>query len=613
MTTSTHVVLPGSRRYHRAGTQVVGRTDAHEWCEITLKLRRKKELPEPTVGQPALTRAQLIADHGASNADMTTVENVLTQAGLTITERSPTHRTLKAAGLSSTMEALFGVHLLRVQHGANAYRGRVGDIFLPASLKDLVVGVFGLDNRPMARRREFSRSHVTSNIPLPNERSWFLPQELADAYKFPANDGAGQTIAILEFGGHYVAKDLADFATLSGLSKVPSVVTKNVQLLSQRDRNEPGAIGETMLDVEVVAGVCPGATIALYFSNWTEQGWIDALDAALHNNAHPPSVLSISYGLSEGTDIWTGQALDLVNDALKEAAALGIVVCVSAGDDGSDNQVGDGQAHVDFPSASPYVLAVGGTALIKANKTEIVWFDGDGLRQNGGGSTGGGVSRHFPRPSWQSQNISSVNPHAPSGRIVPDVAGNAAGSTGYLMVALGQAQISGGTSASAPLWAALIARLKTAGKAVGYLTPLFYQATPSTSGQPLGAVVCRDITSGNNDTAAAGGYSAQVGYDAVTGWGSPHGDLLEKHLPLAKSQTSLSSPIASAWGLRLRWRGRGPRGPQGEPAGYRGGLSGIGDLRHRGGWQDRAAPAGHRLAGDPTSRDRAADWGGRSG
>jgi kumamolisin len=226
--------------------------------------------------------------------------------------------------------------------------------------------------------------------------------------------------------------------------------------------------------------------------------------------------------------------MQAINDTLKEAAALGVPVCIAAGDDGSDDQVGDGAAHVDFPSTSPYVLCVGGTALTKKNGAgfaESTWFDGDGLRKDGGGSTGGGVSATIARPTWQKAiTIASVNPQGPAGRCVPDVAANAAGSTGYFMVAQGQGQVSGGTSAAAPLWAALLARLMANGKKVGYFTPLLYQTNGKTAGKPLGAAALSDITAGGNATAAAGGYKAGAGFDAVTGWGSPNGANLMKML-----------------------------------------------------------------------------------
>jgi kumamolisin len=203
---------------------------------------------------------------------------------------------------------------------------------------------------------------------------------------------------------------------------------------------------------------------------------------------------------------------------------------VAAGDDGSDDQVGDGQAHVDFPSSSPYVLAVGGTILQQntgGTVNETAWKDGDGLRQDNGGSTGGGVSVHFLRPDWQTVTVASVNPGSIDGRVIPDVAADASANTGYFVVVDGQGGVSGGTSASAPLWAALIALINTslgAGKQAGYLTPLLYQQ--GSSGNILGQDVCRDITTGDNSTAAIGGYAAGPGYDAVTGWGVPNGNAL---------------------------------------------------------------------------------------
>jgi hypothetical protein len=108
-----------------------------------------------------------------------------------------------------------------------------------------------------------------------------------------------------------------------------------------------------MLDIEVVAAVCPKSTIAVYFSNFTEKGWIDVIDAALNDTRNRPSVLSISYGLAEGTEIWTDQAMSAINDSFKEAAARGIPVCISAGDDGSDDQVQDGMAHIDLARDAP--------------------------------------------------------------------------------------------------------------------------------------------------------------------------------------------------------------------------------------------------------------------
>ncbi len=443
-------------------------------------------------------------------------------------------RSVVLAGPVERMEAVFNTHLFRVKHGDHQYRGRVGDLSIPKELEGIVQGVFGLDTRPMIRAR---RSHLQaaqlSQLPPSDQRPWFLPQELATAYNFPDNDASGKTVGVIELGGRYVASDLTQFAQVAGLDSTPTVKVVNVERLASADSNDPDAIGEVMLDIEVLAGACPGADIVVYFSNFTEKGWVDVIDAALHDTKNNPCVLSISYGLAEGADIWTQQAMEAVNDSMKEAAARGIPVCVAAGDDGSDDQVGDGLAHVNFPASSPFVLSIGGTALVRGTNGfgEQVWFDGDGLRKDQGGSTGGGVSAVFQRPVWQSSiDIPSVNPNGMAGRIVPDVSANAAGSTGYFVVVQGQQQISGGTSAATPLWAALLARLIKANIPVGYVTPVFYQTVTGSDRKTIGAMGCDDITEGNNNTAAAGGYPARSGYDAVTGWGSPKGAALAEAL-----------------------------------------------------------------------------------
>jgi kumamolisin len=537
-------VLKGSRRFHREGTRVVGRSDRHEWVEVTLKLRRAAPLPEPNPrGKPSLTRATLASKYGTKAADIDIVESTLSKLGVRVLSVHPASRSMRVAGPVSTIERVFGVHLLHVVHEGRSYRGRVGDIHLPPSLAGVVIGVFGLDNRPMVRRRHDVRA-ARRDVPPPNARAWFLPQELAAAYNFPDGDGSGLTIGLIELGGRVVDSDLKTFARAANLPRVAKVMSVEAESRTSDSIDDADSTGEVMLDVEVLASLCPAATIVAYFANFTEEGWINVIDAAIHDTIRNPSVLSVSWGLAEGDNIWTGQAMAAVNDALKEAATLGIPVCIAAGDDGSSDQVTDGRAYVDFPSSSPYALCVGGTALQKGadHNEETVWKDGDGLRADGGGSTGGGVSAVFARPDWQKAiDISSVNPGAIAGRCVPDVAANAAGSTGYFMVAGGKSQVSGGTSAAAPLWAGLLARINAqldASKRLNYLTPLLY-APVSKSGKALGEIGCNDITQGDNDTAAAGGYSAGPGYDAVTGWGSPNGTALLQALAGAPATSAL--------------------------------------------------------------------------
>src|SRR5262249_37480335 len=142
--------------------------------------------------------------------------------------------------------------------------------------------------------------------------------------------------------------------------------------------------------------------------------------------------------------------------------------------------------------------------------TEQVWWESPGKRTNrGGGSTGGGISALFRRPKWQDVRIASLNNDGFDGRVVPDVAA-LAGPPGYGTIFRGKTSYGAGTSASAPLWAALIARvyaLLLPEKRQRFLTPLLYQKR---QGMPLGTIVCQDINIGHNRSTPPG-----VGYQAT--------------------------------------------------------------------------------------------------
>jgi kumamolisin len=536
------VPLAGSERFHRSGAEVVRASDPDEPCEITVKVKRKAPLPEP--GAAPLDRKEVLADYGADPKNIDLVEKVLTGLGLKLLSKSPETGSLEFVGPVSAMERAFGVKLSVVKHGDATYRGRVGVLHIPKELGSIVTGVFGLDTRPMVKHRRATPHRLATteaaatSLPPPASRPWFTAPELGKAYAFADGDGAGQSIAILEFGGQFLPAALNDYWQLLGLPGTPPhVQVRNEGKLPAKERTDPGATGEVMLDIEVVASLCPKANLVVLFAPFTEKGWIANIDAILTDPA-APTVVSVSYGLAEGTAIWTQAAIDTINDALKAVAVAGVTVCVSAGDDGSDDQVGDGAAHVDFPTSSPYVLSVGGTSLRKMSNDEIVWFEGTGVRPEGG-ATGGGVSAMNARPPWQAAiTIRSENPGAPNGRVIPDVAANAAGGTGYLIVAPNPkrpsqliAQVVGGTSASTPLWASLLALLIAKGKKVGFLAPQLYAPNPNTGGKTLGQAACKDITSGENASGGAEGYSASRGFDAVTGWGSPNGANLMKFLP----------------------------------------------------------------------------------
>ena len=256
----------------------------------------------------------------------------------------------------------------------------------------------------------------------------------------------------------------------------------------------------------MAGSLAPGAQIAVYFAPNTDQGFINAVTAAVHDTKLKPSIISISWGGPENS--WTAQARDALNSACQDAGTMGVTVLAASGDEGADD--GTGSPVVDFPAASPYVVGCGGTRLALAGtsiRSEQAW---DELSANQG-ATGGGVSEVFALSSYQQSANVPAAPNGFAGRGVPDVAADADPESGYQVVVDGQQTVIGGTSAVAPLWAGLLARINQAlGKNVGYVNPLLYAANAEG--------MFHDITAGSN-----GDYSAGPGWDACTGLGSPDG------------------------------------------------------------------------------------------
>ncbi len=303
------------------------------------------------------------------------------------------------------------------------------------------------------------------------------PLQLGHAYRFPpGSDGSGQSLAIVELGGGFGPADVKQYFASLGVPP-PRITAVGVDGATNVPGKDPGgADGEVLLDIEVAGALAPGASLVVYFAPNTDAGFLDAVTAAAH--ASPvPTALSISWGQQE--DAWTGQARQAMDQAFADAAALGVTVCVASGDDGSADRATDKRPHVDFPAASPHALACGGTTL-QLNPTsgaitlETVWH------YRGHGATGGGVSDTFPMPVWQQHAGVPAGPGGHAGRGVPDVAGNADPGTGYQVLVDGTPQVIGGTSAVAPLWAALVCRLAEAlGRPLGLLQPALYAAAPA--------------------------------------------------------------------------------------------------------------------------------------
>ena len=515
----TRVALQGSEREPLPGARALRPAAAEERLEVTVMLRpsgatpwqeRLEQLARGARPAP-LTREVFAETHGASESDLDAVAAFAAAHGLTVLARHPARSTITLGGTVQQMNAAFGVELWQFEHAGGTYRGLHGPVLVPTELADCVVAVLGLDNRPQARphfRIRTGPKPRRSRATAPRAAA-FSAVELAALYGFPAGDGAGQCIALIELGGGYRPADLRTyFGALS--VPLPAVVAVSVdQALNAPTGNPNSADGEVMLDIEVAGAIAPAATIAVYFAPNTDAGFLNAVTAAVHDTVHRPSVISISWGGPEPS--WSAQALRAMDQAFQAAAALGITVCVAAGDGGATDGAAGGVYEVDFPASSPHALACGGTrvtATANAIVSETVWNDGTPAA----GATGGGVSGFFPLPAWQeglqTTDVQGATQLLPR-RGVPDVAADADPRSGYQIVVDGVSAVFGGTSAVAPLWAGLIARLNAAGtRPAGWLNPLLY-AHPA---------ALRDITRGNN-----GGYSASPGWDACTGLGSPLG------------------------------------------------------------------------------------------
>jgi kumamolisin len=530
--------LSNSMHHLPAGSVRKQRTNSNKWIELTVGVRRLKDLPDLSALDTKLpgerrymTRDQLKNDYGSDPAAVEAIEKFATDHHLVVTKDERASARLALGGTVANLSAAFGVTLFDYTHPRlGDFHARTGPISVPTALGDAITGVFGFNNHRALRRlpRKSKLSEMRPNAAA-QSRPWFIPTELATIYNFPNANAQNQCIGLLEFGGGVEQSDVAAYFQKIGVP-APNIQIVAVDGVSTDPAADPDSTGEVMLDVDVAGAMAGGAKIAVYFSTFDEKGFIDCLSAVINDAANDPGVVSISWGWDENqpfnnTVLWSPAAIDHVNQSLLAAAQLGITVCVSTGDDGSEAQVKDGHAHVNFPATSPYVLAVGGTTLHarKSAKggqtaiTEVVWNDGPGS------GTGGGVSDITPVPSYQEGKVPrSINPGNFAGRAIPDVAADADPNTGYLTMSGGQLGIVGGTSASAPLWGSLITRINASlGARVGNFNALLYQKIGP-------AKVLRDITSGNNDTDGLlnGQFPAGPGWDACTGWGAPDGNNL---------------------------------------------------------------------------------------
>lgn len=578
--------IAGSALPAIVGASASGTVDPNEEITVTMVLRRRAELPEElVVGVSRITAQELADRYGASPADVEAVRTAVTSAGAEVGEVHVGARLIQVHGSAGTLSKLFGAELQQFSEVNSAtgkqssYRYRSGGLSVPGELSGVVLAVLGLDNRPSLRRvspRSTPATALDAPQPVPaaalddpdpsasaagTTSSLFWPPQLAAVYDFPVDyTGAGQTIAILEYGGGYLESDLQAFFSRLDIAP-PSIKVVSVGGAPANDpNNSPDANGEVTEDISIAAGMAPGADYVMYWGGNDNQGMLNTISAAIH--ASPtPTAISQSWGDAEST-YGSDHSLGAINEALRDGAALGVTFCNASGDTGSYNPTsGSGtadpaivktQANVLFPASSPYALSCGATTLFadlttNTANTETVWnllgleriqtgsIVTDGVSNNGTrnvplatGTSGGGISAYFPTPQWQKhvELPEALGGKHRSGRGCPDVSGPG---MGYLMIQDGVVTWGGGTSAVGPVWSALLARLAQAlGRPFGLLQPLVY---PTVAGQTAYPGF-RGIVEGTNFA-----YNANPGWNACTGLGVPQGTALLNHLAQVLKKT----------------------------------------------------------------------------
>lgn len=377
---------------------------------------------------------------------------------------------------------------------------------IPLQLARLASNVSGLDNYRRAHSRAVRRGGLTPTDIL----AFYNLKPLRQA----GLDGTGQTIVLPEIDDLPNLNDLNKFAQEFGLPPFDSILTV------KRDPNwgtPEKPQGETVLDLEIIHEIAPGAKLVVYLSAPDFGHGDRAFDQMVTD--HLGSIISESLGACE-PDTPSGHR-NTYASIQDRAVAQGMSHFVASGDSGAYTCGEDQGPAGSFPATLPTVTAVGGTTVFESEQgiylKESAW--GSPIEASGGG---GGPSRFYALPGYQ-KTISQSLGHG--FRQVPDVSADADPATGFHIVFQGKDGQAGGTSASTPLWAATVALvnqdLKRKGlREVGFANPALYWMGENSSKLP--AKPFHDVTTGNNLA-----YNADPGWDFATGWGSMDGAALD--------------------------------------------------------------------------------------
>jgi kumamolisin len=502
MTAQKPVPIAGTHRKMWPGaTAVAALADGDALLTAWLRPRKGGELDATRARQLGGTppprriyasRSELARETDADPSDVDNLKAYCAKMGVDVVE---THwRSVTLSGPIAKLVEVFGATASIYElPDRRRFRHRSESLHAPGEIAAILRGPFGIHQWPRSHAIGTLQGHT---IPL-------SANEVAARYQFPDGDGSGQTVGVIQLRGAFKPDDFTKCMAAQGITaKIPVVKRIDNAELAHVEETEKDV--ESAIDTQIVGALAPGARIVVYAAPDDERGVLDAVRAAIFDDEHRPSILSVSFGFPE--HLWTPVALTILDELFTAAALLGVSVFCAAGDNGAELDAA-GNAHVLAPASSPFAHACGGTQLVTdANgTTEVAWP-----------KTGGGFSESFAAAPWQSAVAPAASTyHVAQGRGVPDFAAEVM--PGYAIVFEGTALAAGGTSAAAPMWAALVARInQRLGAAAGFIAPLLYGASPT----PF-----RDVTSGGNDR-----YQSAVGWNPCVGLGVPIGTAIEAML-----------------------------------------------------------------------------------
>ncbi len=532
-----NVQLPSG--WAATGTQAISLVNASDTGALSssqvitvrlgLQMHNASQLQSLVASGQTLSDGALASTYLPTASDVSAVMSYLSKNGFTNVKVEPNNLIVSGDATVANVQKAFSTTLHSFSQNGRSVFANTTAALVPTNLSNIVVAVLGLNNTPAAKVGPQKVAPITPcDLTTPGTntcvRLSYNPQtywKTYDAGTVPqATNVAVAVIAEGNVSG--VVSDLRAEEAANGLAQVPYSVVQ-VGLPS----TDTSGLDEWDLDTQSSSGIA-GTLKHLYV--YATTSLTDSDIAAAYSKWESDNLAQIgnsSFGGCEALPYVDGSML-VDDEVLLSAAAHGQTMFASSGDTGSfcsvgtPNGVNAGAPLVEYPAASPYVVAVGGTTLLSnadgSYAGEVGWMNG-----------GGGVSQFEYSPYWQQgvqpQSTSVAGVSAPvSIRGVPDIAMDADPNTGFDTYVSGVSEVVGGTSLASPLSAGTYARLLSAHSTLGFAAPRFYKlyggfsaVSESTSGTPPTGSVngFHDVLIGNNTL-----YSALPGYDYITGLGS---------------------------------------------------------------------------------------------